>query len=77
LLEQVFLSQQVCWPFQQPGDSMKTLLSAAMLFALFLLVGCGGTPEPEPIEGPDQAEELTEEEEATEMELNEGGGDDV
>lgn len=54
---------------------MKTLLSAAMLFALFLLVGCGGAPEPEPIEGPDQAEELTEEEEEAEMELNEGGGD--
>lgn len=56
---------------------MRTLLSVTMLFSLFLLIGCGGTPEPEPIEGPDQAEELTEEEEATEMGLNEGGGDDV
>jgi hypothetical protein len=56
---------------------MRTLLSVAMLFSLFLLVGCGGTPEPEPIEGPDQAEELTEEEEAAETELNESGGDDL
>lgn len=55
---------------------MKTLLSAAMLFALFLLVGCGGAPEAKPIDGPDQAEELTEEEEAAEVELNQSSGDD-
>ena len=55
---------------------MKTLLSAAMLFALFLIVGCGGAPEPEPIDGPDPAEELTEEEEAAEIELDQTSGDD-
>ena len=54
---------------------MRTLLNAAMLFALFLLVGCGGAPEPEPIEGPDPAEELTEEEETSEMGLNQGDND--
>lgn len=50
--------------------SMRTLLSAAaLLFSLFILVGCGGAPVPEPID--EQAEELTEEDEAAEMELNE------
>lgn len=58
---------------------MRTVLSVAMLFSLFLLVGCGGTPESEPIDGPDQAEEMTEEEEeAGELELDaSSGGDDV
>jgi hypothetical protein len=56
---------------------MRTLLSVTMLFSLFLIVGCGGTPEPEPIEGPDQAEEITEEEETAERELDASGGGDL
>lgn len=56
---------------------MRALLSVAMLFSLFLLAGCGGGSESEPIEGPDQAEELTEEEETAERELEaSGGGED-
>ena len=44
---------------------------------LFRIGGCGGTPEPEPIEGPDSAEELIVEEEVAEFELNESGEDDL
>lgn len=56
---------------------MRTLLSAALLFSLFILVGCGGgTPDSEPVEGQDAAEEMTDEEEAAEMEL-ENEGDDL
>jgi len=49
---------------------MRTLLSAALLFSLFLLVGCGGTSDSESMDGPDSSEEITEEEEAEETELN-------
>lgn len=47
---------------------MRILLSVTMLFLLFL-AGCG-EPAAEPIEGPDPAEELTEEEVEAERELN-------
>jgi|SaaInlStandDraft_1057018.scaffolds.fasta_scaffold187570_2 hypothetical protein len=54
---------------------MRILLSVTLLFSLFL-IGCGGTPEPEP-ESPDNAADLTEEEEAAEIELqNESSGDE-
>lgn len=46
---------------------MRILFSLATLFSLFLS-GCG-EPAAEPIEGPDTAEELSEEEEAAEREL--------
>ncbi|NQV28120.1 MAG: hypothetical protein HQ518_27525 [Rhodopirellula sp.] len=46
---------------------MRTLLSVTMLFSLFLC-GCGD-PAPEPIEGPDPAEELTPDQETAEREL--------
>ena len=47
---------------------MRILLSVTMLFAL-LILGCGGTPEM--IEDPDNVSgtEMTEEEEAEELEL--------
>lgn len=48
--------------------SMRILLSVTMLFLLFL-AGCG-EPAAEPIEGPDPAEELTDEEVEAEQELN-------
>ena len=55
---------------------MRILLSVTLLFSLFL-IGCGGAAAPEP-EGPDNSADLTEEEEAAEMELqNESSGDDV
>ncbi len=49
---------------------MRILLSVMMLFCLFL-IGCGGTPDMVP-EGPEtesSTAELSPEEEATEMEL--------
>jgi hypothetical protein len=54
---------------------MRILLSVTLLFSLFL-IGCGGTPDPEP-EGPDNSVDLTEEEEAAEVELqNQSSGDE-
>ena len=56
---------------------MRILLSVTLLFSLFL-IGCGGgdtAPEPE---SPDNSADLTEEEEAAEMGLqNESNDDDV
>jgi hypothetical protein len=54
----------------RPGVTMRILLSVMMLFCLFL-IGCGGTPDMVP-EGPEtesSTAELSPEEEATEMEL--------
>ena len=62
-------------PSYLPGETMRILLSVTLLFSLFL-IGCGGTPDPEP-EGPDNSVDLTEEEEAAEIELqNESSGDE-
>ena len=52
---------------------MRFVLSFSLLCA-FGLMGCGA-PEPEPIEGVDTAEELTEEQETTERELTNDTGE--
>lgn len=53
---------------------MRSLLSLSILFSLFL-TGCG-EPAPQPIEGHDSAEELTEAELEVEQELAESNEDD-
>ena len=50
---------------------MRILISATMLFSLFLLSGCGGSSDmvPEGPENKSSTAEMTPEETATEMEL--------
>lgn len=48
---------------------MRVLLSIVFLFSLFI-AGCGD-PEPQPIEGPDPADEISTDEAEAERELGE------